>query len=196
MLAYHFWGLMGNIYRKCQGDGLWKKKKDRYRESIYRAGIGDLEKEKPRGHLGLIQNMELSADGCEDCLGIGDEWVNLHMCLIGRHVGNCDNSREKCHPLALYLVDKCMPPEMDSLTRCDFQVTIEARLDQAGLENSWELMPALVDLTLRVTELEVIRKIFAEEKLQTVLEWLCSEQAVFSMITGIGFGAERMSGFV
>jgi uncharacterized UBP type Zn finger protein len=32
---------------------------------------------------------------CEDCVKIGDTWVNLRMCLICGHVGCCDSSKNK-----------------------------------------------------------------------------------------------------
>ena len=30
--------------------------------------------------------------GCEDCLRIGGQWVNLRMCMTCRHIGCCDSS--------------------------------------------------------------------------------------------------------
>lgn len=46
-------------------------------------------------HLDLIQPVTPSADGCEECLQIGDTWVHLRICLICGHVGCCDNSKNK-----------------------------------------------------------------------------------------------------
>jgi uncharacterized UBP type Zn finger protein len=46
-------------------------------------------------HLGEIQEVSPSADGCEDCLKIGDPWVHLRICLICGHAGCCDNSKNK-----------------------------------------------------------------------------------------------------
>jgi uncharacterized UBP type Zn finger protein len=46
-------------------------------------------------HLDAIQDVTASADGCEECLKIGAEWVHLRMCLTCGHVGCCDNSRYK-----------------------------------------------------------------------------------------------------
>ena len=44
-------------------------------------------------HLGLIDPAAVpSADGCEDCLRIGGQWVHLRMCLICGHAGCCDQS--------------------------------------------------------------------------------------------------------
>ena len=47
-------------------------------------------------HLKLVQeHVKPSADGCEDCLKIGDSWVHLRLCLICGHVGCCDSSKNK-----------------------------------------------------------------------------------------------------
>ncbi|MFI5255513.1 MAG: UBP-type zinc finger domain-containing protein [Candidatus Limnocylindrales bacterium] len=44
-------------------------------------------------HLDLIDPTAVpSADGCEDCLRIGGQWVHLRMCLICGHAGCCDES--------------------------------------------------------------------------------------------------------
>ena len=40
-------------------------------------------------------DLKPSADGCEECLQMGDSWVHLRMCLICGHVGCCDNSKNK-----------------------------------------------------------------------------------------------------
>ena len=47
------------------------------------------------GHISTIQDVAPSADGCEDCLKIGDIWVHLRLCLTCGHVGCCDNSKNK-----------------------------------------------------------------------------------------------------
>ena len=47
-------------------------------------------------HLKLVhEDVEPSADGCEDCLKIGDSWVHLRLCIICGHVGCCDSSKNK-----------------------------------------------------------------------------------------------------
>lgn len=43
-------------------------------------------------HVSSIVNVSPSADGCEDCLKIGGEWVHLRICQNCGHVGCCDNS--------------------------------------------------------------------------------------------------------
>jgi len=44
--------------------------------------------------VGLVEAAAL-ADGCEECLAMGDTWVHLRTCLTCGHVGCCDSSRNK-----------------------------------------------------------------------------------------------------
>src|ERR1039458_7061223 len=50
---------------------------------------------EPCEHLDGIKDVTPSADGCEDCLRIGDRWVHLRLCMICGHVGCCDQSRNR-----------------------------------------------------------------------------------------------------
>ena len=46
-------------------------------------------------HTDQIQDVKPSADGCEDCLKIGDTWMHLRLCMTCGHVGCCDSSKNK-----------------------------------------------------------------------------------------------------
>jgi uncharacterized UBP type Zn finger protein len=46
-------------------------------------------------HVSQIHPVTPSAQGCEECLKTGDEWVRLRLCLICGHVGCCDSSKNK-----------------------------------------------------------------------------------------------------
>ena len=46
-------------------------------------------------HIDQIRQVTPSADGCEDCLKIGDPLVHLRLCLTCGHVGCCDSSKNK-----------------------------------------------------------------------------------------------------
>lgn len=59
-------------------------------------------------HLDGSPNEAPVADGCVECLQIGQRWVHLRRCLACGHVGCCDNSigkhatghfHETTHPL-------------------------------------------------------------------------------------------------
>lgn len=46
-------------------------------------------------HFKLAQSVTPSANGCEECLKLGDTWVHLRLCLMCGHVGCCDSSKNK-----------------------------------------------------------------------------------------------------
>ncbi|HEX8238102.1 MAG TPA: UBP-type zinc finger domain-containing protein [Abditibacteriaceae bacterium] len=47
-------------------------------------------------HINQIsEEVTPSANGCEECLQMGDEWVHLRICLTCGHVGCCDSSKNK-----------------------------------------------------------------------------------------------------
>ncbi len=46
-------------------------------------------------HLDQIQTVTPSADGCEECLKLGDTWVSLRLCRTCGHVGCCDSSKNR-----------------------------------------------------------------------------------------------------
>jgi uncharacterized UBP type Zn finger protein len=46
-------------------------------------------------HLDQIRDVTPAANGCVDCLAIGDEWVHLRLCMTCGRVGCCDSSKNK-----------------------------------------------------------------------------------------------------
>ena len=46
-------------------------------------------------HLDQIADVAPAADGCVDCLALGDKWFHLRMCMSCGHVGCCDSSKNK-----------------------------------------------------------------------------------------------------
>ena len=49
----------------------------------------------PCTHLDQIRDVTPSAEGCEECLQIGDTWVHLRECMSCGHVGCCDSFKNK-----------------------------------------------------------------------------------------------------
>jgi len=43
----------------------------------------------------ISKNVTPNAQGCADCLKLGDAWVELRMCMTCGHVGCCDSSKNK-----------------------------------------------------------------------------------------------------
>jgi hypothetical protein len=48
---------------------------------------------QPCTHLDQINDVEPLAQGCEQCLQMGDTWVHLTEYLTCGHVGCCDSSK-------------------------------------------------------------------------------------------------------
>ncbi len=46
-------------------------------------------------HINQIREVQPSAEGCEDCLKTGDDWVHLRLCMTCGHVGCCDDSKNR-----------------------------------------------------------------------------------------------------
>lgn len=46
-------------------------------------------------HLDQIREVTPSSQGCQECLRMGDTWVNLRLCRICGHVGCCDSSKNQ-----------------------------------------------------------------------------------------------------
>ena len=49
----------------------------------------------PCTHLENIPLVDMPDGGCEDCLAIGDTWVQLRYCVACGHTGCCDSSKNK-----------------------------------------------------------------------------------------------------
>ena len=46
-------------------------------------------------HLDVVDDVAPSAEGCEDCIPLGDRWVHLRLCMTCGHVGCCDSSKNR-----------------------------------------------------------------------------------------------------
>ena len=46
-------------------------------------------------HLDQIRVTSATADGCQDCLAIGDTWEHLRLCVVCGRVGCCDDSKNR-----------------------------------------------------------------------------------------------------
>jgi uncharacterized UBP type Zn finger protein len=50
-------------------------------------------------HVEHIRNVEPAGSGCEDCVRLGDAWMQLRVCMACGYVGCCDSSKNK-HAIA------------------------------------------------------------------------------------------------
>jgi len=87
-------GLVTGIFRH---DGLEDALREAGLDGSYEIRRGRLERRfmQTCTHLDQIRDVEPSAQGCEECLQMGDTWVHLRECLSCGHVGCCDSSKNK-----------------------------------------------------------------------------------------------------
>jgi hypothetical protein len=46
-------------------------------------------------HLNQIRDVPPQANGCVDCLAVGEQWLHLRVCMTCGYVGCCDSSKNK-----------------------------------------------------------------------------------------------------
>lgn len=88
------------------------------------------------------------------------------------------------------------PPEMDALARSDKEMEMEDWLDEQGVEDPWDLSPALVNLEFSQEDLELLADQFEPELLGPLIGWLGATYTTYSLFKELQQGAERISGIV
>lgn len=88
------------------------------------------------------------------------------------------------------------PSDMDSLTRSDREYELESWLDEQGVENAWEVAPALVNLGYDGSELAALVADFTSSQFLAVIEWLNCTYIIYSLLEEIGQGAVRIAEIV
>jgi signal transduction histidine kinase/predicted CoA-binding protein len=88
------------------------------------------------------------------------------------------------------------PPEMDAVARSDREYELEEWLEDSGVDEPWELAPALVDLELNPEELARLAEGFSPEQLPAIVGWLSAIYQVHSLLVENGQGAGRISEIV
>ncbi|HEX9015099.1 MAG TPA: ATP-binding protein [Chloroflexota bacterium] len=86
--------------------------------------------------------------------------------------------------------------ETDPLERSDRESELEDWLAGLGVEDPWEVAPTLVDLGYGVSDLEALAGEFTSGQLPSVVEWLSSAHATYSLLDEIREGAGRISEIV
>ena len=88
------------------------------------------------------------------------------------------------------------PVDLDALGRSDREYELETWLGDRGVENGWELAPALVDLGYDPGGLSELADRFEAAQAPIILTWLSFTYPVYSLLTEIGQGAGRVSEIV
>jgi signal transduction histidine kinase len=88
------------------------------------------------------------------------------------------------------------PADMDSLTRSDREYELETWLGEQGVENAWQVAPALANLGYERDELHTLAADFAPSQFPAIIDWLNDTYSIYSLLEEIGQGAGRISELV
>ena len=85
---------------------------------------------------------------------------------------------------------------LDPLARSDREYALETWLAEHQIPEPWQLAPLLVNLGYDVESLAALVAQFAPARLAVVVQWLAAVYAARSLLTEIGFAAQRVSEIV
>ena len=86
--------------------------------------------------------------------------------------------------------------ELDALARADKEAELEDWLDDAGLDDAWEVAPGLVNMGLASDDLERLAAQFDAAQLAHVLDWAVNRYTVHSVLREISEGSGRVAEIV
>ena len=85
---------------------------------------------------------------------------------------------------------------LDPLTQSDRESAVQSWLEQLGIEEAWELAPALVSAGWEQDALEKVGDTFPPDILKVVAAWLAAGATAYALLDEIGMGTERLSEIV
>jgi len=86
--------------------------------------------------------------------------------------------------------------EMDALTRSDIEAAVSEELESLGVDEAWELGPALVEAGFTLPELEEMTEALSAEQARALFEWLATGCSVYALLSEVTQGADRISEIV
>jgi len=86
--------------------------------------------------------------------------------------------------------------ELDALARSDREDRIEGTLEAAGIDNTWEVVPTLVEMGFEPAAVESLGETFTPKQFSTALEVLSATHTAHTLVDEIGEGAGRISRIV
>jgi signal transduction histidine kinase len=88
------------------------------------------------------------------------------------------------------------PAKFDPLARSDLEGEVSDWLDEQGVEEPWELAPAIVALGWRAADLGALVEPFTATQKPVFLCWLATACTVYALLDEVGQGAGRISEIV
>lgn len=88
------------------------------------------------------------------------------------------------------------PADLDTLTRSDREQELETWLADQGIEDAWQVAPALANLGYQRDELQTLSADFAPSQFPAIIDWLNDTYSIYSLLEEIGQGTGRISELV
>jgi signal transduction histidine kinase len=85
---------------------------------------------------------------------------------------------------------------LDPVTRNSRESELELWLEDNGVDNAWELAPALVAMDYSTDQLTQLRLDFTAERISAVLTWLVTGFTIFNVLDETNEGVKRISAIV
>ena len=100
---------------------------------------------------------------------------------FSRKPKNADQMECLGHLQEMALGAKCCRP-MGSLEQADAEQEMEEQLSASGVENSWQLAPTLVSMSMTSHDLECAKAVFSGEELSDSLTWVVSLMSSMQLV--------------
>jgi signal transduction histidine kinase len=123
------------------------------------------------------------------------EWLRLTREL---QAANLDARQQQLlDALRVEFLDRPTSPILlDPLARGDREYEVQAWLEERGVDEAWELAPALVGAGWDLPAVERVAASFGSEYLLSVVRWLGAGAAIFALLSEVGESVERISEIV
>jgi len=88
------------------------------------------------------------------------------------------------------------PADLDALTRSDQESAMQDWLEARGVDEAWDLAPALVAFGWEVSALAEFGEALSAEQLSIVTRWIATSGTVYTLLDEVKTSAERISEIV
>ncbi len=123
------------------------------------------------------------------------EWQRLNGAIAALDL--TPHQRERLDALrGEMLARAASPPEIDPLARSDREAQVQTWLEDHGVDQAWDIAPALVALGWQVEALEELGRVLPPEAVMPVARWLGAGSMVYALLDEVQTSAGRISEIV